>query len=205
MTKVCPNDSFPLPHLDRLVEVTAGHQLLSFMDACSGYNQVVMNPDDQEKSSFITYKGIYCYKVMHFGLKNVRATYFVNRMFANHLGKTVEVFIDEMFVKSAEASQHVEHLHDCIKVLNEFGIKLNPAKCTFAITSREFLENLVTERGIEANPNQITTFLRMLSPKTTREMQRLASRIVTINRFISQSKYKYLIFFQLLKGNKQFE
>jgi len=75
LNKACPKDSFPLPHIFRLVESTAGNELLTFMDAFSGYNQIMMNPEDQEKTSFITDKGIYCYKVMPFGLKNARATY----------------------------------------------------------------------------------------------------------------------------------
>jgi len=74
LNKSCPKDSFPLPHIDRLVESTAGNELLSFMDAFSGYNQIMMNPEDQEKTSFITDRGIYCYKVMPFGSKNAGAT-----------------------------------------------------------------------------------------------------------------------------------
>ena len=68
LNKACPKDSIPLPHIDRLVEATAGHELLSFMDAFSGYNQILMNPEDQEKTSFITERGTYYYKVMPFGL-----------------------------------------------------------------------------------------------------------------------------------------
>ena len=75
LNKACPKDSFPLPHIDRLVDATAGHELLSFMDAFSRYNQILMHPDDQEKTAFITERGIYCYKVMPFGLKNAGATY----------------------------------------------------------------------------------------------------------------------------------
>ena len=84
LNKACPKDSFPLPHIDRLVEAPAGHELLSFMDAFSGYNQILMNPDDHEKTSFITERGTYCYKVMPFGLKNAGPTYqrLVNKMFS---------------------------------------------------------------------------------------------------------------------------
>ena len=82
-----PKDSFPLPHMDRLVDATAGHELLTFLDAFSGYNQILMHPDDQEKTSFITERGIYCSKVMPFGLKNAGATFqrLVNQMFAEKL------------------------------------------------------------------------------------------------------------------------
>ncbi|XP_024013329.1 uncharacterized protein LOC112087617 [Eutrema salsugineum] len=75
LNKACPKDSFPLPHIDRIVEATAGNELLSFMDAFSGYNQITMHPEDREKTSFITDRGTYCYKVMPFGLKNAGTTY----------------------------------------------------------------------------------------------------------------------------------
>ena len=75
LNKACPKDSFPLPHIDRLVDATAGHELLTFLDAFSGYNQILMHPDDQEKTSFITERGTYSYKVMPFGLKNAGATF----------------------------------------------------------------------------------------------------------------------------------
>ena len=83
INRACPKDSFPLPRIDLIVDSTAGHELLSFMDAFSGYNQISMDPDDQEKTSFVTGQGTYCYRVMPFGLKNAGATYqrLVNRMF----------------------------------------------------------------------------------------------------------------------------
>ena len=97
LNKACPKDSYPLPNIDRLVESTAGNEMLTFMDAFSGYNQIMMHPDDREKTSFITDRGTYCYKVMPFGLKNAGATYqrLVNRMFAKQLGTTMEVYIDD--------------------------------------------------------------------------------------------------------------
>ena len=87
LNKACPKDIFPLPHIDRLVDSTAGTELLTFMDAFSGYSQIKINPEDQEKTSFNTDRGIYCYKVMPFGLKNAGATYqrLVNKMFNEHL------------------------------------------------------------------------------------------------------------------------
>ncbi|XP_013617594.1 PREDICTED: RNA-directed DNA polymerase homolog [Brassica oleracea var. oleracea] len=113
--KACPKDSFPLSHIDRLVEATVGNELLSFMDAFSGYNQIMMNPDDHEKTTFITDRGTYCYKVMPFGLRNAGATYqrLVNQMFSEQLGKTIEVYIDDMLVKSLHAEDHVSHLEEC--------------------------------------------------------------------------------------------
>ena len=84
LNKVCPKDSFPLPWIDQLVDSTAGHKLLTFMDAFSGYNQIKIAEEDQEKTSFITSQGLYCYKVMPFKLKNPGATYqrLMNKMFS---------------------------------------------------------------------------------------------------------------------------
>ena len=83
LNKVCPKDNYPLPRVDVLVVFTARHQLLSFMDAFSGYNQIRMHEDDQEKTSFVTSQGLFCYRVIPFGLKNPDATYqrLMNKMF----------------------------------------------------------------------------------------------------------------------------
>ena len=85
---------------------------MSFMDAFSGYNQILMHPEDQEITSFMTSRGIYCYKVMPFGLKNARSIYerLVNMMFADLIGRTMGVYIDDILVKSLEAEDHISHL-----------------------------------------------------------------------------------------------
>ena len=95
LNKACPKDSFLLPYIDMLVDATAGHELLSFMDAFSRYNQILMHPNDQEKTAFVTERGTFCYKVMSFSLKNVGATYqrLVNKMFPEMLSQTTEVYI----------------------------------------------------------------------------------------------------------------
>ncbi|KAI5332081.1 hypothetical protein L3X38_022209 [Prunus dulcis] len=98
LNRACPKDSFPLPRIDQLVDATAGHALFSFIDAYSEYNQIFTHPDDQAHTSFITDRGLYCYKVMPFELKNVGATYqhFVNSLFAPLIGNTMEVYVDDM-------------------------------------------------------------------------------------------------------------
>ena len=102
INKACPKDSFPLPRIDLIVDATTGHELLSFMDVFFDYNQISMDPNDQEITSFVTAQGTYCYHVMPFGLKNAGATYqrLVNQMFQKQMGTTMEVYIDDMLVKS---------------------------------------------------------------------------------------------------------
>ena len=166
LNKACPKDSFPFPHIDMLVDATTDHKLLSFMDAFSGYNQILMHPDDQEKTTFIIERGIFCYKVMPFGLKNAGATYqrLVNKMFADYLGDTMEVCIDDMLIKSLLAEQHLYHLYQAFEVLQKYSMKLNPTKCSFGVAVGKFLGYMVTQRGIEANPDQIRSVMNIPSP-----------------------------------------
>ena len=112
LNKACPNDSYPLARINQLVDLTTGHKLLSFMDAFSGYNQIRMDEVDQEKTSFITNRGLFCYKVMPFSLKNARATYqrLVNHMFRPQIGRSVEVYIDDTLVKILDEEKHLDDL-----------------------------------------------------------------------------------------------
>ncbi|KAM1810239.1 hypothetical protein ACFX12_027024 [Malus domestica] len=120
-----------------LIDSTAGCELLSFIDAYSGYNKILMNPLDQEHTTFTTDRGLYCYKVMSFGLKNARATYqrLVNSMFAEQIGKSMEVYVDDMLVKSKHADQHITNLSETFTILKRYRMRLNPNKCAFGVGS----------------------------------------------------------------------
>ena len=153
----CIKDSFPLPRIDLIVDSKAGHELLSFMDAFSGYNQIRMDFNDQEKTPFVTGQETYCYQVMPFGLKNAGATYqrLVNKMFQKKIGASMEVYIDDMLVKSVKAELHVAHLAEAFQILRNYNMKLNSAKCAFGVSAGKFLGFIVNSRGIEANPDKI--------------------------------------------------
>ena len=148
LNKACSKDSFPLPHIDMLVDTTTGHELLSFMDVFSGYNQILMHLDDQEKTTFVIEQGTFCYKVMSFGLKNAGATYqrLINKMFSKMLGQTMDVYINDMLVKSLRADQHIAHLEQSFEVLKKIKHEtFNPTKCSFGVSSGKFLGYLVTQ------------------------------------------------------------
>ena len=112
LNKACPKENFPLPQIDQLVDATTGHELLSFMEAYSRYNQILAFELDEEHTSFITDCELYYYKAMLFSLKNVGATYqrLVNAMFKDLIGKTMEVYVDDMLVKLRVAANHMDHL-----------------------------------------------------------------------------------------------
>ena len=167
-----------------------------------------MDPDDQEKTSFVTAQGTYCYLVMPFGLKNAGATYqrLVNRMFQKQIGATMEVYIDDMLVKSTVAKSHIAHLSEAFQILRNYNMKLNPAKCAFDVLSvRKFLGFIVNRRGVEANVDKIKAMLDMTSPSGIKEVQSLTGRISALSRFVSRASDKCQPFFQVLKKAFQWD
>lgn len=126
LNKTSLKDSFPLPHIDHPVDVTFGHAILTFMDAYSGYNQIPMNVLDEEQTSFITNWGLNYYKVTPFQLKNAGATYqrLVKIMFADQISKTIEVYINDMLVKSKNTSNKIPDLVPMFNLLRWYKINL---------------------------------------------------------------------------------
>jgi len=133
--------------IDQLVEVTTGHELLSLMDAYFRYNQIKIHLPYKDKTAFTTDRGIYCYKIMPFGLKNVGARFqrMFNKVFKYLIGNTMKVYIDEMLVKSSQRRDHLQDLDEAFNLLRKYKVKLNPEKCTFWVASGKFLGYLVTQ------------------------------------------------------------
>ena len=112
LNKASPKDDFSLPHIDMLVNSTAGHLMLSFMNGFLKYSQILMAPEDMEKTSFITEWGTYCYRVMSFGLKNAGATYqrVATTLLYDMMHRDVKVYVDDMIVKSRDKADHLATL-----------------------------------------------------------------------------------------------
>ena len=197
LNKAYPKDSYLLPRIDQLVDSTASHKLLSFMDAFFGYNQIRMDEADQEKTSSVTSQGLFCYKVMSFGLKNTGATYqrLVNHMFRLQIGRNVEVYVDDMLVKSQDEGRHLDDLQETFDTLRQYHMKLNPSKCAFGVSSGKFLGFMVSYRGIEANHDKIQAILDIKPQQNTKEIQSLTGRVAPLNRFVSKATDKCLPFF----------
>ena len=201
LNKAYPKESYPLPRIDQLVDSTAGYKLLSFMDVFSGYNQIRMDEVDQEKTSFITNPGLFCYKVMPFRLKNARVTYqrLVNHMFHPQIGWNVEVYVDDMMVKSLDKEKHLDKLQETFDTLRQYNMKLNPSKCAFRVSPGKFLGFMVSHGGIEVNPDKIQAILNIEPPRNFKEVQSLTRRVTALNRFISKAIDKCLPFFKVIK------
>ena len=124
LNKACPKDDFPLPHIEVIVDSAASSAMYSFMDGFSGYNQIMMAVMDKIKTAFITEWGTYCYKVMPFGLKNAGATYqrAATALFHDMMHKEVEVYVDDMMVKSETREGHFEALDKFLKRLKKYNL-----------------------------------------------------------------------------------
>uniref|UniRef100_A0A2N9IKR9 Reverse transcriptase domain-containing protein n=1 Tax=Fagus sylvatica TaxID=28930 RepID=A0A2N9IKR9_FAGSY len=206
LNRACPKDPFPLPRIDQLVDSASGHERMSFLDAFQGYHQIPMAHSDQEKTAFITPKGVYCYRVMPFGLKNAGATYqrMVTGMFGHVIGKTVEAYIDDMLIKSKRKTSHVEDLREVLEILRTTKLRLNATKCLFGVSSGKFLGHMISYNGVEANPDQISALLNLQPPKDAKQVQRLTGMIAALGRFISRSADRCRPFFQLLGKKRKF-
>ena len=206
LNKACPKDPFPLPRIDQLVDSALGHERMSFLGAFQGYHQIPMAHSDQEKTAFITPTGVYCYKVMPFGLKNAGATYqrMVSGMFGHMIGKTVEAYIDDMLIKSKRKTSHVEDLREVLEILRATKLRLNATKCLFGISSSKFLGHMISYNGVEANSDQVSALLNLQPPKDAKQVQRLTRMIATLGRFISHSADRCRPFFQLLGKKRKF-
>ncbi|GKV43341.1 hypothetical protein SLEP1_g50644 [Rubroshorea leprosula] len=159
-------DCYPMPSIDRLVEAASGNERLSLLDAYSGYHQVPMAPEDEEKTSF--------YKM-------------VTIVFRAQIGKNLEVYVDDIVVRSRKAEDHLADLNETFNNLRKNRMRLNPAKCIFDVESGKFLGFMVSRRGIEVNLEKIRAIAEMEPPKSVKDIQRLTGRVAALHRFISKS------------------
>ncbi|KAL0381152.1 UNVERIFIED_CONTAM: Transposon Tf2-12 polyprotein [Sesamum angustifolium] len=187
LNNACPKDDFPLPIAELMIDATTGHEALSLMDRSSGYNQIRMAPADEELTAFRTPKGIYCYKVIPFGLKNAGAIYqrAMRKIFDDMLLKNVECYVDDLVVKSKKRENHFHDLRKVFERLRRYQLKINPSKCAFGVTSGKFLGFIVRQRGIEIEQAKIDAILRMPEPRNIHELISLQGKLAYLRSFIS--------------------
>ncbi|GKB28815.1 reverse transcriptase domain-containing protein [Tanacetum coccineum] len=161
LNKACPKDGYPLPEIDWKVESLCGFPFKCFLDAYKGYHQIQMAKEYEEKTAFITSQGIFCYTKVPFGLGNARASYqrLVDKAFHKQIGRNLEVYVDDLVIKSCTADEIVRDMEETFKTLREINMKLNPKKCTFGrgvqkeplITGQNRAETSHPETTVEAD------------------------------------------------------
>jgi hypothetical protein len=206
LNKACPKDPFPLPLIDQVIDSTAGCELLSFVDAYSGFHQIPLYQPDQIKTSFITPYGAYCYRTMPFGLRNAGANYqrCMQKCLHDQIDKNVQVYVDDVVIKNKESRTLIDDLRETFANLRRFRMKLNPAKCTFGVSAGKLLGFLVSSWGIEVNPGKIRAIERMKPLTDLKEVQKFNGCLTSLSRFISQLGEKALPLYQLMKNSNTF-
>jgi hypothetical protein len=206
LNKACPEVPFPLPRIDQIVDSRAGCELLCFLDAYSGYHQIKMKESDQLATSFITPFGMFCYVTMPFGLRNAGATYqrCMQHVFGDHIGRMVEAYVDDIVVKTRKADDLVGDLGIAFGCLRANGVKLNPEKCVFGVPRGMLLGYIVSQQGIEANPEKVAALERMGPIRDLKGVQKVLGCLAALSRFISRLGEKGLPLYRLLKKNERF-
>ncbi|GJS37030.1 reverse transcriptase domain-containing protein [Tanacetum coccineum] len=201
LNKACPKDGYPLPEIDWKVESLCGFPFKCFLDTYKGYHQIQMAKEDEEKTAFITSQGIFCYTKMPFGLRNAGATYqrLVDKAFHKQIGRNLEVYVDDLVIKSRTEDEIVRDMEETFQTLREINMKLNPKKCTFGIEEGKFLGYKVSTRRLKVCPDKVDDVLSLPSPRCLKDVQRLNGKLASLNRFLAKSAEKSLPFFKTLK------
>ena len=198
-----PKDEYPMPVANLLVDGASEYKVLYFIDGHSGYNQIFIAESDVHKTAFKCPGSIGTFEwvVMSFGSKNARATYqrAMNSIFHDIIGKYMEVYIDDIVIKSQDFDEHLKNLEQTFIRIRKHQLKMNPLKCVFGVTAGNFLRFLVHNRGIELDKNKAKAILQAKPPSNKKELQRLLGQINFLKRFIANVAGKTKVFSPLLR------
>ncbi|GJS43964.1 reverse transcriptase domain-containing protein [Tanacetum coccineum] len=179
LNKACPKDGYPLSEIDWKVESLCGFPFKCFLDAYKGYHQIQMAEEDEEKTAFITNQ--------------------VDKTFHEQIGRNLEVYVDDLVIKSRTEDEVVRDIEETFRTLRKINMKLNPKKCTFGVEEGMFLGYQVNTKGIKICPDKVDTVLSLQSPKCLKDVQKLNRKLASLNRFLAKSAEKLLPFFKTLK------
>ena len=172
------------------------------LDGYSGYNQIFIANEDVPKTAFRCpgALGTYEWVVMPFGLKNAGATYqrAMNTIFHDFIETFMQVYIDDIVVKSVSYEHHLDHLRQSFERMRKHGLKMNPLKCAFFVQAGDFLGFVVHKKGIEINQNKTKAIMEAKAPSSKKELQSLLGKINFLRRFISNLSGKTQAFSPLL-------
>nr|GEX76915.1 reverse transcriptase domain-containing protein [Tanacetum cinerariifolium] len=184
LNKACLKDGYPLPEIVWKVESLCGFPLKCFLDAYKVYHQIQMAKDDKEKAAFIISQGIFCYTKMPCGLRNAGATYqrLVDKAFHKQIGRNIEVYVDDLVIKSHTEDEIVRDIGETFKTLREINMKLNLQNCTFGVEEGLFLGYTVNTKGLKVCPDKVDDVLSLPSPRCLKDVQKLNGKLTSMNR-----------------------
>jgi hypothetical protein len=207
LNKACKKDDFPLERVDKIVDDADNSEILSLLDMFSGYDQIRVHRKDEEKTSFITPFGTFCFVRMPEGQKNAGCTF--SRMIAivlhPQLRRNILAYVADIVLKSVQRRDHISDLAETFAYLRAAKLRLNPEKCVFGIHKGKVLECLVSTKGIEANLDKIKALIEMQDPVLVKDVQKQTGRVVVLNRFIPRAADRSLLVLQVLRSTKNFQ
>jgi hypothetical protein len=185
---VLPKGDFPLTRIDQIIDSATTSEMMALLDCFSGYHQIWLRTEDEEKTSFITLFGTYCYLRMPEGLCNAGPTFYrmMNAALEDQVGRNVLSYVDDIVVVRKTKENYIADLAETFANTREAKLKLNPEKCVFRITKRKVLRCLVSMKGIKANPDKIRAATQMQPPQRRKDVQKLTGQIASLNWFISK-------------------
>jgi hypothetical protein len=186
LNKASDKDNYPVPPMEQILQQVSGSERLSLLDGFSGYNQVLMSPSDQLKTTFRTPWGTYAYRKMPFGLINAGATFqrAMDIAFRGLINHSVVVYLDDVTVYSKNKNDHLAHLRAILLRCRKYGISLNPKKSIFAVEQGKLLGFIVSSDGMIIDPERTQVIAKLPPPTTKKSMQSFLGQINFVRRFV---------------------
>jgi len=209
LSKATPKDKYPMPIADMPINEASGHRVMSFLDGNASYNQIFMAEGHTSKMTFVCpgFVGLFESVVITFGLKNTSATYqrATNLIFHDLLGVILEVYIDDIVIKSAGLHDHLVDLRLALEGMRRYGLKMNPLKCAIGVSAGKFLGFIIHEKGIEIDSKRIEAMKKVEAPTCKKDLQKFLGKINYLRTFICNLSGKIDVFTPILRLSNEAE
>jgi hypothetical protein len=202
LNKATPKDEYSMLIVDMLINNAFGHRVIIFLDGNASYNQIFMAEEDISKMAVccLSFINLFEWVVTAFALKIADATYqrAMNLIFYDLLGIILEIYIDDVIIKSDSMDHHLADLHLALERMRQYGLKMNPLKCAFGVLAGKFLRFIIHEYGIEIDPKKIESIKKVQLPQSKNDMQKFLGKLNYLRRFIFNLSVKISAFTAIL-------